>query len=342
MSDAGRRRVRFGLWYAWRNPQQWRTTDQALYEEVLEQIAWAETIGFDDVWMTEHHFVEEDGHAPSPLVQAAAVAMRTKTMRIGTAVLLLPLYHPVRVAEDAATVDILSGGRFDLGVGIGYRLEEFAGLGISRKERGGRMNEGLEIIRRLWDGERLTFHGKYFRVDGVKLAPLPVQKPRPPIWVGGFGPAALKRAATLGDGYMGTADTGDLTKGYLEELRAAGKDPARARVAGGHFWLIVSEDPEKAWSEVGEHIRYQLNVYAEWLGKAGQTLFPPMEDVAAVRASGAASIVTPDEAVAMMKEYLARVPLERYFNWTIPPGYPVRKMNEHLELFARKVIPRLR
>src|SRR5262245_36536851 len=168
-----RRNLRFGLWYAFRNPAEWRTSYESLYAEVLEQLAWAETIGYDDVWLTEHHFVD-DGHAPSPLVQAAAIAARTKKIRIGTAVLLLPLYNPVRVAEDGATVDILSGGRFELGVGIGYRVEEFAGLGISRAERAGRMNEGLEIIRRLWDGESVSFRGKHFRLAGACLTPMPL------------------------------------------------------------------------------------------------------------------------------------------------------------------------
>jgi probable F420-dependent oxidoreductase len=236
--QAPRRKLRFGLWYAFRNPLPWPTSFESLYGDVIDQIAWAETIGYDDVWLTEHHFVE-DGHAPSPLVQAAAIAVRTKRIRIGTAVLLLPLYHPVRVAEDGATVDILSGGRFELGVGSGYSVEEFAGLGISRSERAGRMNEGLEIIRRLWDGESVTFHGKHFRIEGARLSPMPVQQPRPPIWAGGFGPAAMKRAARLADGYIGTGDVAALGDAYRAELRALGKDGAAARVAGGHFWIRI-------------------------------------------------------------------------------------------------------
>ena len=98
-------KLRFGLWYAFRNPAQWRRSYQDMYAEIIEQIVWAEEIGYDDVWLTEHHFAE-DGHAPSPLPQAAAIAVKTKKMRIGTGVLLLPLYNPVRVAEDGATIDI--------------------------------------------------------------------------------------------------------------------------------------------------------------------------------------------------------------------------------------------
>ncbi len=334
-------KLRFGLWYAFRNPPQWRRAYQDIYAEVLEQIVWAEEIGYDDVWLTEHHFAE-DGHAPSPLIQAAAIAVKTKRMRIGTGVLLLPLYHPVRVAEDCATIDILSGGRFELGVGVGYRVEEFAGLGIPRAQRGGRTNEGLEIIRRLWEGETVTYAGKYFQIDKARLTPEPVQKPRPPIWVGGFSPAAVKRAARLGDGYIGTGDMKTHYRQYVAELRTLGKDAANPNLAGGHFWLIVANDPEKSWREIAPHVLYQINLYAEWLEKAGQQLFPRLPDEAALKASGILNIVTPEAAVQMIQEYVAEVPIQRFYTWTIPPGYPVKKMNEHLGLFATKVMPHFR
>jgi probable F420-dependent oxidoreductase len=334
-------KLRFGLWYAFRNPPQWRGSYQDIYTEVLEQIVWAEGLGYDDVWLTEHHFAE-DGHAPSPLVQAAAIAVKTKNMRIGTGVLLLPLYNPVRVAEDCATIDILSGGRFELGVGVGYRVEEFLGLGIPRSQRGGRANEGLEIIRRLWEGETVTYKGKYFQIENARLTPGPVQQPRPPLWVGGFSPAAIKRAARLGDGYIGTGEMNAQYRQYLDELRAAGKDATHPHVAGGHFWLIVAKDPEKSWHDIAPHVRYQINTYAEWLEKAGQPLFPYMPDDAALKASGILNIVTPEKAVQMITDYVAAVPIQRYYTWTIPPGYPVEKMNEHLELMATKVMPHFR
>lgn len=334
-------KLSFGLWYAFRNPPQWRRSYQDIYAEIIEQIVWAEGLGYDDVWLTEHHFAD-DGHAPSPLPQAAAIAVKTKKIRIGTGVLLLPLYHPVRVAEDGATIDILSGGRFELGVGVGYRVEEFAGLGILREQRGGRANEGLEIIRRLWEGETVTYKGKYFQIENARLTPEPVQRPRPPIWVGGFAGAAVKRAARLGDGYIGTGEMKTQYQAYLAELKALGKDTAKPKLAGGHFWLIVANDPEKSWREIAPHVLYQINVYAEWIEKAGQHMFPHLPDEAALKASGILNIVTPDTAVQLIKDYVAAVPIQRFYTWTLPPGYPVKKMNEHLELFAAKVIPHFR
>ena len=146
-------KVRFGLWFDFRNPPQWRRPYEDVYAETIEQVVWAEGLGYEGAWLSEHHFAP-DGYSPSPVVIAAAIAMKTKRMRIGTNVLLLPLYHPVRLAEDCATVHILSRGRFELGVGLGYRVNEFVGYGIPYNERAGRTNEGLGIIRRLWEGER--------------------------------------------------------------------------------------------------------------------------------------------------------------------------------------------
>src|SRR5712692_7762414 len=191
MSDD--KELRFGLWYDFRNPPQWRQPYDRLYGEILDQVVWAENNGFDDCWLSEHHFIE-DGYLPSMLPAAAAIAARTKRIRIPLGVLLMPFHNPVRLAEDIAVVDAISGGRFELGVGVGYKVEEFEGFAVPFNERGGRTNEALDIIRKLLDGETLTFKGKFFEVNKVKLTPEPIQKPHPPIWVGGFTPPALRRA----------------------------------------------------------------------------------------------------------------------------------------------------
>ena len=120
MSD-GTRKLRFVLWYDFRNPPQWRQSSDRLYREILDQIAWGENNGFDDVWLSEHHFIE-DGYLPSILPAAAAIAARTNRIRIASAVLLMPFHNPIRLAEDIATVDVISGGRFELGVGIGFKV----------------------------------------------------------------------------------------------------------------------------------------------------------------------------------------------------------------------------
>lgn len=331
--------LRFGLWYSLRNPAAWPRREVDIYRATLRQIAWAETIGYDDVWLTEHHFCE-DAHAPSILPLASAVAVSTQKIRIGTSVLLLPLHHPVRVAEDAATIDILSEGRFDLGVGIGYRPQEFAGFGISPKTRGGRVDEGLEIIRALWRGDTVDYAGRYYTVSGAKLSPRPVQDPMP-LWVGGFAPASAERAARLGDGYLGTGDMTELVRIY-REARARLGHPGPGRTAGGHFWLIVSRDPARTFQEVAPHVLYQIRMYNVWLKEAGQALFPEVTDPAELAALGILSVVTPAQAVDMIAAYVEATGIERYYTWTVPPGMEESRMNDALQLFAEEVMPAFR
>lgn len=334
-------KLRFGLWYDFRNPPKWRRPYTEIYAETLDQIIWAEKNGFDDVWLQEHHF-HEDGFSSSVIPIAAAIAARTKTIRIGTAVMLLPLHNPVRVAEDGATIDILSEGRFQLGVGNGYVVEEFESFGISRKERGGRSNEGLEIIRRLWEGETLTFEGKYYQVYNAKLAPEPVQKPRPPLYVGGFSPAGVERAARYGDGFLGTGPIKQLYDHYIAELKNLGKQTKNLTVGGGYFWLIPSEDPEKTWNEAVEHVLYQLNGYAEWFEKAGMPLLPQIRDSEHLRELGLFNVVDVDTCIEMIRSYINEAPLTHYYSFTVPPGLPASWVQPYLELFASKVIPAFR
>jgi alkanesulfonate monooxygenase SsuD/methylene tetrahydromethanopterin reductase-like flavin-dependent oxidoreductase (luciferase family) len=150
------------LWYDFRNPTQWRQASDRLYGEILEQIAWAENNGFDDVWLSEHHFIE-DGYLPSMLPAAAAIAARTKRIRIPLGVLLMPFHNPVRLAEDIAVVDAISGRRASsLGLGSATRSRNSRVSMFRLANAVERTNEALQIIRRLLDGETLTFKGKFF------------------------------------------------------------------------------------------------------------------------------------------------------------------------------------
>ena len=138
--------LRFGLLWPFRNPDFARVPWKDLYRKHLDLIVDSEDIGYDNVWLTEHHFVD-DGYSPSLLPIASAIAARTTCIRIGTFLVLLPLHNPVRIAEDTATVDLISQGRFDLGLGLGFRRKEFDDQGISYSERGERLKEGVEIIQ---------------------------------------------------------------------------------------------------------------------------------------------------------------------------------------------------
>ena len=339
---ASAQKMSFGVWYDFRNPPKWHRPYEDVYAETIEQVVFAESLGYDDAWFTEHHFAE-DGYSPSPVIIAAAAATKTKRIRLGTNVLLAPLYHPVRLAEDGATVDIISRGRFQLGAGLGYRPEEFAGYGIPYKERGGRTNEALEIIRRLWEGETVTFRGKYFQIENARLTPRPVQQPRPPIFVGGMKKAAAKRVARYGDGFLGSGDLRPMYEAYTTELRALGKDPAAARLIGSHLWMIVSNDPDKTWNELAPYVLYEIQDYAKGLERAGMRGFlPDLKDTNELKATGILNVMTPDAAVQMLKNYAPSMPCESYCCMSVPPGLPPVRMYPYLELFANKVMPHFR
>lgn len=173
-----------------------------LYREALELCALADQVGLDSVWTSEHHFWDDD-YMPSLLVMSAAIAARTERITIGTGILLAPLYDPLRLAEDAATVDLISGGRFILGLGIGWRAEEFDRLGIPMADVGRRMSETIKVLRLAWGPSTFTFEGKVFRYEPTNVTPKPTRQI--PIWVGAFSDPALKRAGRLGDGYLGSA-----------------------------------------------------------------------------------------------------------------------------------------
>lgn len=343
MVSKNKAKPRFGLWYDFRNPLRWRRSFQEIYKEILDQIEWAENAGFDDVWLSEHHFID-DGYSPSLIAIASAIAARTKRIRIGTSVLLLPLHQPVHLAEDCATVDVISNGRFEFGIGVGYKVEEFAGFDIPTTQRGGRTDEALEIISRLWEGERVNYAGKYYKVDSVKITPEPVQKPRPPIWIGGFGEPAIKRTLRYGDGYMGGGGKSRfLYELYKKELENAGRPTSDMKFADCIPWLIVSDDPEKTWNQAADHVIYQRNGYAEWMEKAGMSSkYVRMRDREELKKSGTLKVVDPETCIAIIKEYLSEVPVTHLRSWTIPPGLSAKWAQPHLELLASKVIPAFR
>jgi alkanesulfonate monooxygenase SsuD/methylene tetrahydromethanopterin reductase-like flavin-dependent oxidoreductase (luciferase family) len=179
-------------------------SQEQCFLDALAEVEAAETLGFDAVWFTEHHFALH-GLNSALATWLAAVAMRTRRVRIGSTVFVLPYWDPIRLAEDAATIDLLSGGRLEFGAGTGYRLDEFKGFNVSPDVSRERGQECIEVIRRLWTGEPVTFRGKYYALDEVAIRPLPKQRPHPPIWWPGQSPETLAYIARQGFNWMSAA-----------------------------------------------------------------------------------------------------------------------------------------
>jgi alkanesulfonate monooxygenase SsuD/methylene tetrahydromethanopterin reductase-like flavin-dependent oxidoreductase (luciferase family) len=332
--------MKFGLWFDFRNPVSTGRATADVYAETLELITQAEAWGYDDIWLSEHHFIE-DGYLPSLLPMAAAVAARTQRVTIGTNVLLMPFHHPIRLAEDCAVVDNLSNGRLIFGPAVGYRLEEFATFNVPRRLRGRITEEAVQIMTRCWEEDEFSFHGEVFQFDNVRCTPKPVQKPRIPIWFGATQGEAIRRAARLGDGLLGGGPNG--RSAYIEALREYGKDWEHPRIASGGRWIFVSEDPEADWERIKPHALYQLQNYASWFKAAGQPAFgdPPV-DYADLESRNQYLVARPDEIAASIRQAWEAAPFERHYVWAVIPGVPVAMAAKSVELFAREVIPQLR
>ena len=334
-------KLTFGYLYDFRNPEQWRRPSADLYSEILDFIAWSESAGFDGAWVPEHHRAE-DGYMPSPLVALAAIAARTKTLKLGSAIALAPLYHPVRFAEECAVLDILSGGRLEMALAIGYRRRETEAYGVDFKTRGRRFDEFLEIVQRLWAGETVTFEGQFYTIKDAQLRP-ETPRGRIPLYLGGFADKALARVAKYADGYFGNEEVCDV---YADKLRAEGKDPAAARIRIQGLFVLAAKDPEKAMEELAPYFLHVNNTYGVWLnedkasGVGDKAVLKPMslEDF---KASGILKIFTPGEAVDYFKAMQTRIPVE-HFMMALPPGLPPSKFVPYAEVFANEVIPAFR
>ena len=218
--------MKFGLYSSIANPPRGEHLERCI-DEVIAEAQLAEASGFDSCFFGEHH-QDKDGFLPSPLIVATAVAARTQRLRVGTSVILLPLHHPVHVAEDVITLDLVSKGRVILGVGIGYQASDFSAFAVPMEERAARFEESIEILRLCWAGERFSFRGKHYTLEDVQIRPRPFQKAGPPLWIGASVPVAARRAGRIADGFVGTPSTGmknavGLADIYKEEARKAGR-----------------------------------------------------------------------------------------------------------------------
>jgi alkanesulfonate monooxygenase SsuD/methylene tetrahydromethanopterin reductase-like flavin-dependent oxidoreductase (luciferase family) len=299
-----------------------------LYQAALDQCEWADKLGFRSVSFMEHH-ATTDGYLPSPLVMAAAAAGRTKDILIGVSVMLLPLYHPLRAAEDLAVLDLVSGGRLRVTVGAGYRQEEYAQFGLDLKKRPSLMERGIETLKKAWTGEPFEYEGRT-----VRILPRPAQSPRPTITMGGSSKAAAERAARIADGYQPV--TPQIYEDYRQALEALGKPvPPRAPNRGSYLYLHVTNDPDKAWRQIAPHALHENNDYARWLKGAPNAVYHEVTDPDVLRASGAYKLLTPDECVEMAttEGLLSFKPLIA--------GLDPAIAWENLRLFESEVLPRL-
>jgi len=231
--------LRLALHYDVREPAGTPSQAARRNQGLVEHTARAEASGFDVVWLAEHP-TDPDAAIPSALILCAAIAARTQTLRVGTGVLPLPLYHPLRVAEDAASIDGLADGRFELGVGLGGELEGFQGFGIEARERTGRLEESIALLRQAWSEQPVNFKGAHFEIEDIEVVPKPIQVQGPPLWIGAGAAEAQRRAARLGVGLFVRKDVSpDVYVAAWEERELPASEARVALLAGD---LALPED----------------------------------------------------------------------------------------------------
>lgn len=321
--------MKLGLYFDLRNPAPWARPWPEVYGRALDLVVEAERLGAASVWFSEHHLFD-DGYLPQPLTFAAAAAARTSRVRIGTAVLVAALRPAVLVAEEAAVIDQLSGGRLELGIGAGYSVPEYQLYNTDITKRYGLTDAAVAEIRRLLN-------------DGI-VTPPAAQNPFP-LWLGYQGPQGAKRAGRLGVGLLSLDRA--LLDPYREGLVEAGHDPSTART-GGMLDIIVADDPEEAFERILPHYAHQLNSYRA-AAVAGSGRDAPKEITVEKLRSGMAQkgqipglrVLTPTEAVAAIREATEGAPVEHVYLWASVAGMPDELVERHVELTCTQVVPNL-
>ena len=321
--------MKLGLYFDLRNPAPWARPWPEVYGRALDLVVEAERLGAASVWFSEHHLFA-DGYLPQPLTFAAAAAARTSKVRIGTAVLVAAMRPAVLVAEEAAVIDQLSGGRLELGIGAGYSAPEYELYGTDITKRYGLTDAAVSEIRRLLD-------------DGI-VTPPAAQNPFP-IWLGYQGPQGAGRAGRLGVGLLSLDRA--LLEPYREGLIEGGHDPAIART-GGMLDIIVADDPEAAFERILPHYAHQLNSYRA-AAVAGSGREAPREITVEKLRGGAAQkgqipglrVLTPADAVTAIREATDGAPVEHVYLWASVAGMPDDLVDRHVELTCTQVAPHL-
>jgi alkanesulfonate monooxygenase SsuD/methylene tetrahydromethanopterin reductase-like flavin-dependent oxidoreductase (luciferase family) len=327
--------LRVGVCYDFRNPPDSGVSDQRLYEEILEQVQWLDRIGADLVWFTEHHFVD-DGYLPSWIPVAGAMAAVTQHVRFGTDVCLMPFNHPLRLAEDLAVLDNISGGRIELGLGMGYAPHEFQGFGLSVPSRVSLMNEGIEVLQHCFSGERFSYNGKRHHFKDVKITPGYVQAGGPPLWIAAMSEAGAERAARYGTHFLPQGLKHRAFDPWVSALNSSGRNPADFRV-GIIRSILVTDDRDADWPVVLAAERYRMLLYKQFFAESGEGFGETGEAIPQTWIVGDV-----DHCVNELKAFVQAFGITDIVSMAVPPGLRAEQMSGSLERLFGQVVPRLK
>lgn len=313
------------------------------FAETIEQVRLIRSLGFDSIWGGEHHVTPGFHYFPL-LPMLERLAAEADGLWLGTNLVLLPLHNPVELAEVGAFLDVVTGGRFILGVGLGYRPEEFAVFDVPMAERVSRLTEGVEIIGRLWSQERVTHRGRHWKLEDVGISPRPLQRPRPPILVGSQVPAGIARAARIADGWLvvpiPTVDEfAGQARVFADACAAAGRP--RGEICR-LLEVFCAPDDETAIRRAAPFLLEKYSAYLSW-GLAGVTIDPKAPPEAQLRglAANRFAVGSPPQVIdALVRQHHAGVThASMRVSW---PGMAQADILAGIELLGRQVLPEVR
>jgi len=306
-----------------------------VYSATVEQAVLADKLGFDHLWFSEHHFLE-DGYLPAFQPLAGAIAARTTQIRISNDIALLPLYHPVRLAEELAVLDHISNGRMEFGIGMGYVPKEFEAFGVPLKNRVSMTDEAIEILRLAWKDEPFSFKGKRYELSNINVYPKPVQPLGPPLWIAAMKEPGALRAARFETNLLPQGRREDVLDPWRNELKAQGKDPDDYRV-GIIRSVYVTDDKERDWPVIREAERFRMGVYNTFMAETPDEYGWGSGDGIPQNVI----IGTPSEVISQLKAFIDAYGITDIATSGLPPGIDPEFMAANLERLAREVIPEL-
>jgi alkanesulfonate monooxygenase SsuD/methylene tetrahydromethanopterin reductase-like flavin-dependent oxidoreductase (luciferase family) len=345
--------MEFAVMNLFPNPQ--GKTEKEVLNEALEEFMYAEELGFDSVWLAEHHF-SEYGILGNPLLFASLLAAKTKRIRIGTAVMILPFYNPIRLAEDAALVDLMSDGRLDLGIGRGYQPKEFKGFNINPSESRDRFNESVDILEQAWTQDEVNYHGQYFQFEGIQVHPRPTQKPHIPLHFAAVSTETYEIMGKAGRPIITSPNFTpvDIIKRnfdiYKSSLTENGYNPENYKFPLAQQ-IHVARSSEEAKMKAVKNSKEYYNLLASLLpGSSGEDVADEYKFFKKVQKSTEAisleeidrnggNFGSPQEVIERIKYLEKEVGVNQYICWFNFGQIGHKETMKTMELFAKEVMP---
>jgi alkanesulfonate monooxygenase SsuD/methylene tetrahydromethanopterin reductase-like flavin-dependent oxidoreductase (luciferase family) len=279
-----------------RCPQHSATSARELYAAAVEMSRWADGRGVDVIGLSEHHNTD-DGYLPSPLTLAAAIAVSTSSIKLSIGALLVPLYDPIRLAENIAVLDNLAPGRLTLITGIGYRESEYQALGREWARRGQLLEDNIHTLQTAWKGQPFEFHGRQ-----VQVLPRPATRPHPLLAIGGNSRLAARRAARLGLPFFPAIDDPALVASYHQACSEAGFTQGFVMLPDYPATTYLAEDVEQGWQDMGAHMLYDALAYGRWHHPTRRAYAESSAtSIGQLRAEGKYRVLQPQRALELLR-----------------------------------------